>query len=105
MTLRLTKDDAQEVLHKLCILADTPDLQDDYGLSQQQSDSLAGSVPTNGGEWTVPEWGWAAVRGEMANHCEVLMGIASDARSGGETGQSLRIAKQSHRLERLICKT
>ena len=102
MTIKLTKNDAQEVAHKVGVLADTPDLQEDYALTQEQADELRDSVPHEGGKWIVPAWGSKAVRGEMADHCEVLADIASDARSGGQTGQSLQISKQAKRLHNVF---
>ncbi len=98
MKVKLTKNDAQEAAHKIGVLADTPDLQEDYGLTQAQADALRDSLPLAGGEWSIPSWGVEAVRGEMADHCEVLTGISADARSAGETGQAIRIAKQAKRL-------
>ena len=95
---KLTKNDAQEAAHKLGVLADEPDLQEDYGLTQAQAAALRDSVPHEGGEWIVPAWGVEAVRGEMADHCEVLADIAADARSGNQLGQALRISKQAKRL-------
>lgn len=102
MKTKLTKNDAQEIAHKIGVLAETPDLQEDYGLTQAQADALRDSVPLNGGVWTVPAWGIEAVRGEVADHCEVLAAISADARDGGEAGQSLRIAKQAKRLREVF---
>lgn len=98
MQTKLTANDAQEVAHKLGVMADSPDLCEDYGLTEQQAAQLRDSVPHAGGMWTVPEWGIAAVKGEMVDHCEVLACIAADARSGNEIGQALRISKQAKRL-------
>jgi hypothetical protein len=102
MKAKLTTNDAHEVAHKIAVLADSPDLQEDYGLTQDQADALRDSVPHEGGEWIVPLWGVEAVRGEMADHCEVLANIAEDARSAGEAGQSRRIFKQAKRLAELF---
>lgn len=99
MKVRLTKDEAQEVMHKLGVLFDTPDLQEDYAITSEQAGALLDSVPRNGGDWEIPPWGLHAVRGEIADHCTVLRHISSDARSGGEVGQALRIAKQAKSLE------
>lgn len=100
MILKLTHEDAQEVGHKIGVLADTPDLQEDYGLTQAQANELCQSVPRIG-EWIVPEWAIAAVRGEIEDHIEILRDIAKDAR-GIDMGQALRIAKQATRLERML---
>jgi hypothetical protein len=102
--MKLTKNDAEEVAYKLGILAEELELQEDYGLTQVQADALLASVPHHGGDWTIPAFGLEAVRGEMADHCVILDGIASDARGGGEIGQSLAISKQAKRL-RLIFQT
>ena len=102
MKTKLTTNDAQEVAHTIGVLADSPELQEDYGLTQAQADALRDSVPHEGGEWIVPAWGVEAVRGEMTDHCEVLADIAAGARSGGEAGESLRIYKQAKRLAELF---
>lgn len=100
--VKLTREDAQEVLHKINVLADTTDLQEDYSITPEQAALLVNSIPYNGGEWLIPEWGMNAVRGEMENHINVLRDIAMDAYSGGEKGQFLRISKQAKRLEWLF---
>ncbi len=99
-TFRLTKEDSEEVMHKMCVLRDTEDLQADYLLSQQDADALCDSIPRNGGEWIVSgDLLINAVKTEMADHVVVLRDIASDARRAREQGQALRIAKQAKRLE------
>ncbi len=101
-TVKLTREDAQEILHKLTILADNEDLQMDYGLTADQAEELARTVPQQGGDWTIPEWGIVAVQGEITDHVQVLRDIAFDAYNGGQREQALRIAKQAKRLERLF---
>jgi len=101
-TMNLTKNDAGEVLHKLAVLADSPDLIEDYGLTQEQADALRDSVPYNGGEWTVVPEFINAVRGEMQDHARILRNIAYDARHGGEVGQALQIDKQAKRFEKIF---
>lgn len=97
--MKLTRNDAQEVLHKLAILADEPDLQADYGISQAQADTLRDSVPHNGGEWTfAPEFA-AAVKGEMEDHVRILHHCAHLARRANEIGQALTTYKLAKRLE------
>jgi len=98
----LTANDAQEVLHKLSVLADEPDLQECYGLTQGQATTLLDSVPHSGGVWSVPDWAIAAVRDEMDDHCIILLNIADDARSSNEPGQALSIAKQAKRLSSIF---
>ena len=101
-TIILTRDDAQEVWHKLGILEDTPDLIEHYELTREQSKQLVDSIPKKGGTWNIPSWGMNAVKAEMADHIIILRDIAADANSGGERGQSLRIAKQAKRFERMF---
>jgi hypothetical protein len=103
MTFRLTKEDAQEVLHKMGNLSDTQDLMDEYGLTEADGQHLLLTVPAeHGGEWTVGEKHLGAVLGEMQDHVLVLRDIANDARNGGEAGQALRISKQAKRLEAIF---
>jgi len=99
MKLKLTKNDAQEVLHKMAILADCEELQADYKITQEQADALCDSIPRNGGEWVVPLAMVEAVKGEMQDHAHILRHIASDARAGNEVGQALGIDKQAKRFE------
>lgn len=103
MKTKLTRDDAQEVLHKMSVLSDTPDLQEDYGITQAQADELRDSVPANGGDWAVPDWAIKCVREEMENAAEVMRnGPAYDAYQNNERGQALRIFKQAKRLESIF---
>ena len=99
MKLQLTKNEAQEVLHKVGVLADEPELLEGYGLTEAQGATLLHSIPRNGGEWVVALEFVDAVRGEMQDHAIVLRDIAEDARNGGEIGQSLTIHRQAARFE------
>lgn len=95
-TVRLTKGDAEEVRHKLGVLAETGDLLLEYGLSEEQINELSATVAE--GEWRVPDEVWGVVSSEMRDHVTVLYDIASDARSGGKPGQAAAITKQANRL-------
>lgn len=101
-TFKLTPDDAQEVIHKLGVLKDSPDLQEDYGITQKQADELFSKVPQKGGDLTVEPHELNAVLGEMQNHAENLRNIAEDARESGQSGQALRIHKQAAKFEKLF---
>ena len=96
--VKLTYEDAQEVMHKIGVLADNTDLQEDYGITAEQANALAQSIPYNGGEWQIPDWGVNAVRGEMEDHIQVMRDIAMDAYNSNERGQFLKISKQAKRL-------
>lgn len=100
--VKLTREDAQEVLHKVGILADNTDLQEDYGITPEQTNLLVNSIPQSGGDLEIPEWGINAVKGEMEDHILVLRDIAIDAYNGGQQGQFLRINKQAKRLSALF---
>ncbi len=100
--VKLTGEDAQEVMHKIGVLADSTDLQEDYGITPEQAHLLLKSIPPNGGEWSIPDWGVNAVRGEMEDHIQVLRNIAMDAYNSNERGQFLRINKQAKRLSALF---
>lgn len=98
----LTKEDAQEVLHKMSILANEPDLQEEYGITKPQVEMVIQSIPRAGGQWQVPDEMIHAIKGEMADHIEVLRDIARDAFNSNERGQALRINKQAQRFERMF---
>ena len=72
------------------------------GLTQEQADELAKSVPHNGGNWNPPAYATEAVRGELENAAEVLRGIADDCRAAGEVGQMLSCHRLANSLERMI---
>ena len=99
---RLTKEDAEEVAHKLHNLMDTDDLLEEYGLTEPQAGRAMMNLPMNGGDWQVADGFVSVVRMEMKDHVKVLRDIANDARNGGEEGQSLRINKQAKRLETIF---
>lgn len=105
-TFHLTKNDVQEVLHKMNVLADTEDLQDDYGLTQQQADLICDSIPfeviKNGGGWLVEDWMLPAIIGEMQDHAVMLRSIAGDARAGNEIGQALAADRQAKKFEEMF---
>jgi hypothetical protein len=102
LVVNLTKEDAQEIIHKLGVLFDTPELYEEYGLTEEQINILLKSVPLIGGYWNIPEWGLNAVKGEMEDHINVLRDIARDAYNSDQRGQSLRINKQAMRLEKMF---
>lgn len=100
MKIKLTAIEAEEVEHKLEILVDTEDLQVDYNLSLEQAEALLDSVPSKGGEWTIPDFGLEAVKGELEDAGKILRdGIAESARDAGEIGQALSACKLAKRLE------
>jgi hypothetical protein len=101
-SVKLTKEDAIEILHKIQILSEEPDLQLDYGLTQEQVINLLDSIPPNGGIWSLPPEFLPAVKGEMTDHIQVLRDIAKDAYNADEKGQALRIAKQAVRFEKMF---
>jgi len=100
--MKLTKNDAEEVIHKLSVLTDSPDLIEDYGLTQERADALRDSVPRNGGEWTIATEFVDVVRGEMQDHALVLRHMAYDARHDREFGQALRLNKLATRFENIF---
>lgn len=102
LQINLTKEDAQEVLHKMVILSDSLDLQMDYGITQPECDELLNSIPHNGGVWNIPDNMIIAVKGEMEDHVQVMRDIARDAYNNNEKGQSLRINKQARRFEKMF---
>lgn len=103
-TIKLTANDAQEVLHKIGILCDEPELQAEYGITQAQCDALVKSIPSQktGGVWTVEDWAWPAVSGEMQDHAVILHSIAYSARNDNEIGQSLACTRQAYKFEKLF---
>lgn len=95
----LTKLEAQEAQHKLGVLDDSDDLRADYGLTEAQSKELYASVPSNGGQWLIPQFGVAAVREELRDHAKVLRDQANDMRDEKQIGHALASSRLALRLE------
>lgn len=102
MNVVLNKAQAEEVEHKLSILADEEDLRDGYKLTKEQADQLLGSIPMGGGSWEIPDWGVEAVKGEMGNHVNILRDQANDMRGDGMKGQALATNKLAAYLIRVF---
>lgn len=65
-TLKLTAHQAEELRYKLDVVAETDELVEDYGLTVEQVEELAASIPVRG-TWTVPDWAVELVREEADN--------------------------------------
>ncbi len=100
--MKLTKEDAQEFMHKLAILEQTTDLQEDYNITQSQATEIFNLIPINGGEFGFPAWAFPAIQGEMLDHCEVLKDIAQDAKNANDKKEFQRISKLARHIENLI---
>jgi hypothetical protein len=96
-------DDAEEFKHKLWVVHDSPDLLEDYNVTKEQVSALIKSIPAKG-EWDVPAWAKALVKGEMQDHALVLRDIADDAKSANDLKEYRRINKQADRLEDSVAK-
>ncbi len=95
MNVKLTANDAQEVWHKLGVMAETPELCEGYGLTVEQVESVIDGLPKQGGEWTVPEFATEAVKNEMQDHAKILRAIADDNRGcQKDTGRPMVIARE-----------
>ena len=102
MKFQLNKELAGEVSHKLGILADEKELQDSYGLTQDEADALLASVPNNGGEWVVSEGKLLdAVRGEIENHISLLQDQAWEMKDTVDTAFSMN-EKERQELKRQV---
>lgn len=98
--IRLTKLDAEEVRHKIGVLCDTPDLQEDYGLTQLICNHLYESIPASG-DWEVPAWAVECVREEMKDHAKILRAMSHDAHRNRQIGASLALSRQAIRFDKI----
>ncbi len=98
MFVFLTKDDAQEVRHKIGILQDEMDLQIDYNLTQDQVNILYSSIPYKKGIWYIPDFATDAVKGEMFDHIKVLTQISYDTTSKYEASKIRRQIKRFNEI-------
>lgn len=100
ITFRINREDASEISHKLAVLCDTPDLQDDYELTHEQCTELERSVKA--GDWTVPAWGVRAVCEEMKDAALILRDQARELRRNLMHSEAAVATAQARRFERLF---
>jgi hypothetical protein len=101
MKIKLTRNEAQEVLHKMIVLSNEPELCADYNITEAQAGDLADSVPAAGGEWEVPDWAIEAVNGEIENACELFRNaFAENERRAGNIGGMLTELRLAAALEK-----
>lgn len=98
--MKITKNQAQELIHKFNVLADTEDLMEDYGITPAQAAALVASVPHNGGDWICPADCLDAAKGELADHAIVLRDIADSIRHQS-IGQSLACSRDSIKMDEI----
>lgn len=91
------KDIVQEILHKFSVLADTPELQEDYKITQEQANELQQSVPRIGSQWAVPTGMEKIVKAEILDAIEICFSLEFDALHEGR--------KASANRERLLAKS
>lgn len=103
-TVKLTANDAQEVMHKLSVLQDNPDMLEEYGKKTMDINQLVDAIPQGGGNWKIPHSMLDLVSGEMQDHVRVLRDIANDAYRNREQGQALSINKQAKKFENIFDK-
>jgi hypothetical protein len=100
--VRITSTQAEEIRNVLQVVADSADLQQDCGLTEQQVTDLLAALPRAAGEWVVPDYAASALKDELAARADVLRTISDDARAGGQVGQALAAARLAASLERLL---
>lgn len=96
--MNLTPEDVQEVWHKMQVLADSPDLQSDYGITELGVKAIIDSIPKQGGKWTPPSWAHNVIKGEMQDHIVVMRDCAKDAADAGNPKQASEIRSHARRL-------
>lgn len=82
-TLKLTAHQADELRHRLCTVAETEDLLEDYGLTAEAVEGLADMIPVRG-TWTVPDWAVELVREEAEAVAMIRQGQSQDLVDGRE---------------------
>jgi hypothetical protein len=100
-TTRLTANMAQIVMGKLEIVADEPDLQADYNITQQQADELIASIPAKGGTWTIPAATSRVVREEL-NDMITIWATDIDAGDDNERRAAKNDTASIHRITRKV---
>lgn len=74
----ITAETADDIAGKIeASVLDTPELIEDYGLTEAQAQALYDSIPQAGGTWTIPDWGLPVVVEEIENMIEIWEGEAA----------------------------
>lgn len=100
--IRFGKSFLEDLEHKMNVVSDEPELQECYGITQEQVDAFAKSLPRNGvkvsAEIEIPEHMLACVKGEMENTAEIVW---SNAKSEGikAIGYACAIERQLLKLD------
>jgi hypothetical protein len=97
--IQLTKDDAEEVRHKLGVLRDEPELRESFGVTEAQVTALIKSVPINGGSWVAPHDALGIIKSELDNHADVLYDIANDAKGENKRAEARKIERQADKFK------
>ncbi len=82
-TLKLTNHQADELRHRLCVVTETEDLLEDYGVTEEQVMDLYATIPVRG-EWTVPDWAVELIREEAEAVAMIRQGQSQSLVNGRE---------------------
>ena len=96
--MKLSRNDIDELKHKIGILVDDTNVQESYGITQEQAEEIFDTIPNKPGEWIIPDWMKPVIVGEMEDHVKLLRDIAKTV----EPSKSLPIYKQASRLEKMF---
>ena len=75
----ITAETADDIAGKIeASVLDTPELIEDYGLTEAQAQALYDSIPQAGGTWTIPDWGLPVVVEEIEDMITIWRDEADD---------------------------
>jgi len=82
LTVKLSASIAREIAYRLDIVAEEPDLLDDYQVTADQVEALSASIPNRkgGGDWEIPSWAYALLVSELETAADISFDVARDVK-------------------------
>jgi hypothetical protein len=80
LTVKLSHNIAREIAYRLDIVAEEPDLLDDYQVTAESVEGLSASIPNRkgGGDWEIPSWAFALLLSELETAADISFDVARE---------------------------
>lgn len=101
--VRLSRALRSEVVYKLSVLQDSPEVQEGYLLTQSEVDRLIETVPRGSIKgWHIPYWAVVAVKEEMKDAAKQLRRNADECLTNADRKGAARENKLAREMEALV---
>lgn len=82
LIVKLSASIASEIAYRLDIVAEEPDLLEDYQVTADAVEALSASLPTRrgGGDWAIPSWAFELLLSELETAADISFDVARDVK-------------------------